>query len=44
MGVGMSVLCAPGDAESMQSALAEQGLASFVMGEVVAGTGKVVYR
>ncbi len=44
MGVGMSVLCASGDAESVQSALAEQGLASFVMGEVVAGTGKVVYR
>ena len=43
MGVGMSVICAPEDAERVQALLAELGLESFVMGEVVAGTGKVVY-
>ena len=43
MGVGMSVICAPEDAERVRALLAEQGLESFVMGEVVPGTGKVVY-
>ena len=43
MGVGMSVICAPEDAERVRELLAEQGLESFVMGEVVPGTGKVVY-
>ena len=44
MGVGMSVLCAPQDVDCVREALAEQGLESFVMGECVAGEGKVVYR
>ena len=43
MGVGMSVICAPEDVERVRGLLAEQGLESFVMGECVAGTGRVVY-
>ena len=44
MGVGMSVLCAPNDVDEVCEALAAEGLAPFVMGEVVPGSGKVVYR
>ncbi|MDI9589955.1 MAG: phosphoribosylformylglycinamidine cyclo-ligase [Acidobacteriota bacterium] len=44
MGVGMSVLCAPEDVDRVRELLGAEGLASFVMGECVAGEGKVVYR
>ena len=44
MGVGMSVLCAPKDVDLVRNLLDAQGLSSFVMGECVAGEGKVVYR
>jgi phosphoribosylformylglycinamidine cyclo-ligase len=44
MGVGMCVLCAPEDVDEVRTILAEQGLASFVMGECVPGTGEVQYR
>ena len=44
MGVGMSVLCAPDDVDEVCEALDAEGLRPFVMGEVVPGTGKVVYR
>lgn len=44
MGVGMSVICAPDDIDEVCEALTAQGFAPFVMGECVAGTGKVVYR
>ncbi len=44
MGVGMSVICAPEDAEKVGEMLAAEGLESFVMGECVAGSGNVVYR
>lgn len=44
MGVGMSVICAPTEMAQVQQALAAQGLTSFVMGECVSGTGKVVYK
>lgn len=44
MGVGMSLICDPSNVYEVQDKLAEQGLESFVMGECVKGTGKVVYR
>ena len=44
MGVGMSVLCAPEDVDRVREMLDEEGLSSFVMGECIAGEGKVVYR
>lgn len=48
MGVGMSVICAAHDVESVRRALAAEGLATFEMGRIVAGEpgkpGKVVYR
>lgn len=44
MGVGMSVLCAPEDVDRVRELLGAEGLAPFVMGECVAGEGKVVYR
>ena len=44
MGVGMCVLCAPSDVDHVRALLDNEGLTSFVMGECVAGTGKVVYR
>lgn len=43
MGVGMSVICAANDVEAVREALAAEDLQTFVMGKVVAGTGKVVY-
>ena len=47
MGVGMSVICAPSDEAAVRDALAAEGLQTFVMGKIVAGTpgegGKVVY-
>jgi len=44
MGVGMSVICAPADVDAVREALAAEGLLTFEMGKVVAGTGKVVYE
>jgi len=44
MGVGMSLIVAPEDVESVTAALAAEGLETFRMGECVPGTGKVVYR
>ena len=44
MGVGMCVMCAPDDLDDVCEALDAEGLAPFVMGEVVAGSGSVVYR
>ena len=44
MGVGMAVICAPDDVDDVAEALEAEGFSPFVMGEVVAGTGKVVYR
>ena len=43
MGVGMSVICAPADENAVRAALATEGLETFPMGRIVAGTGKVVY-
>ena len=43
MGVGMSVICAAQDVERVRELLAAEGLDAFVMGKIVAGTGKVVY-
>ncbi len=43
MGVGMSVICAAQDTERVRGQLAAEGLDSFVMGKIVAGSGKVVY-
>ena len=44
MGVGMSVICAPDDAVRVRELLAAEGLDTFVMGEIVPGSGKVLYR
>lgn len=44
MGVGMSVICAEDDVDEVCEALFDEGMFPFVMGECVAGTGKVVYR
>ena len=44
MGVGMSVICAPTDKEGVREALATQGLETFEMGRITAGSGKVVYQ
>ena len=44
MGVGMSVICDPADANNVRDALAAEGLKTFEMGKIVAGTGKVVYE
>ncbi len=44
MGVGMSVICAPANADAVRDALAREGLDTFEMGEVVPGSGNVVYR
>ena len=44
MGVGMSVICDPADADRVRELLAAEGLETFPMGEVVAGTGVVQYR
>lgn len=44
MGVGMSILCAQDDLDEVCEDLEAEGLHPFVMGEVVEGTGRVVYR
>ena len=44
MGVGMAVICSPDDVDDVAEALEAEGFSPFVMGEVVAGTGKVCYR
>ncbi|WP_455137083.1 phosphoribosylformylglycinamidine cyclo-ligase [Thermophilibacter sp.] len=43
MGVGMAIVCAPADEAAVRAALEEQGFSPFTVGEVVAGSGKVVY-
>ncbi|WP_195448676.1 phosphoribosylformylglycinamidine cyclo-ligase [Parolsenella catena] len=44
MGVGMSIICAPKDVDAVTAALKAEGLAPFVMGECIPGTGCVQYR
>ena len=44
MGVGMSIICAPEDVDAVTAALKAEGLAPFVMGECIPGTGCVQYR
>ena len=44
MGVGMSIICAPEDVDAVTTALEVEGLAPFVMGECIPGTGCVQYR
>ncbi|MBR3313526.1 MAG: phosphoribosylformylglycinamidine cyclo-ligase [Atopobiaceae bacterium] len=44
MGVGMSVICASEDVEAVRAALQDEGLETFEMGRIIAGTGKVIYR
>ena len=43
-GVGMSIICAPEDVDAVTAALEVEGLAPFVMGECIPGTGCVQYR
>lgn len=42
MGVGMVVICAPGDAHAVMESTSSVGTPSWVMGEVRAGSGEVV--
>ena len=44
MGVGLSLICAPDDVDEVCEDLEAAGFAPFVMGECVAGEGKVSYR
>ena len=44
MGVGMSIICAPEDVDAVTATLEAEGLAPFVMGECIPGTGCVQYR
>ncbi len=44
MGVGMSVICASDDVDDVRRKLADEGLQTFVMGKIVAGSGCVVYE
>ena len=44
MGVGMSIICAPEDVDAVTAALKAEGLAPFLMGECIPGTGCVQYR
>ena len=44
MGVGMSVICDKNDVDEVCLALDKQGFNPFVMGEIINGSGKVVYR
>lgn len=44
MGVGMALICAADDLDTVCEALETEGLKPFVMGECVEGTGKVMYR
>lgn len=44
MGVGMSIICASEDVDAVAAALEVEGLAPFVMGECIPGTGCVQYR
>ena len=44
MGVGMSIICAPEDVDAVTAALKAEGLAPFVMGKCIPGTGCVQYR
>jgi phosphoribosylformylglycinamidine cyclo-ligase len=42
MGVGMVIICAPADANKVQSAAAEAGLESWILGSLKAGSGAVI--
>ncbi|ERI06347.1 phosphoribosylformylglycinamidine cyclo-ligase [Atopobium sp. oral taxon 810] len=44
MGVGMSLICDPNDVDELCEVLVSEGFEPFVMGECIAGTGKVAYR
>lgn len=44
MGVGMSVICDKNNLDEVCLALDKQGFNPFVMGEIISGSGKVVYR
>ncbi|MBQ9059476.1 MAG: phosphoribosylformylglycinamidine cyclo-ligase [Atopobiaceae bacterium] len=44
MGVGMAVICSAQDVDECAEALSAEGFEPFVMGEIVSGTGRVVYR
>ena len=44
MGVGMSVVCAPDEVDDVRRKLADEGLQTFEMGKIVAGSGCVVYE
>lgn len=44
MGVGMALVVDMDDVDEVAEALSEQGFEPFVMGQIISGTGKVVYN
>ena len=44
MGVGMALIVDMDDVDDVAEALSEQGFEPFVMGQIIPGTGKVVYN
>lgn len=44
MGVGMALIVDMDDVDEVAEALSEQGFEPFVMGQIIPGTGKVVYN
>ena len=44
MGVGMALIVDMDDVDDVAEALSEQGFEPFVMGQIISGTGKVVYN
>lgn len=44
MGVGMALIVDMDDVDDVAEALSEQGFKPFVMGQIIPGTGKVVYN
>ena len=44
MGVGMALIVDMDDVDDVAEALSDQGFEPFVMGQIIPGTGKVVYN
>ena len=44
MGVGMALIVDMDDVDDVAEALSDQGFEPFIMGQIIPGTGKVVYN